>query len=473
MSELRLARRPYLVILALVVAELVAIFEGGMIYAAIGKFYEVFGDPIAVGWTLTAFFLASASTAVVFGRLGDLYGRKRIALILLILSIIGSVVSATATDITLVIVGRALQGTTSAILPISYGLMREHLSRKDALVGIGTISAVLTVGSGIGVFLGGLIVDLLSWRWIFIFSAVVAALAFMMVHTLVPKDRQSSTGEKIDYVGAILFMVPTTILLYAISSADEWGWTDGRALGLIGTSFAVFVFWVFFELRHAAPLVDIRLLTKRQPLLANFCMMMMAMGTLQATAFLMLLLQQSGTTGSGLGLSATRAGLIMLLPLSMGLIGGPMATVIANRSSARNALICALLFITAGWLGVASHHSTVWFIFVMMMAVGMGQAMGMAAVPMLILEVAPQERTSEATAIITSLRPTAMGIGVQISSYLIALYTIENPAGVGGSYVSEQGFLYTFSFVASASLVGLLAALFLPSRYPDRAPVFT
>ena len=466
MTQTQLARHPWLLILALIVAELVAIFEGSMIYAAIGEFYKIFENPISVGWTLTAFLLVSASTAVVFGRLADMSGRKRVALILLVFSIVGSIISAVAQDVTLVIVGRALQGLTSAVLPISYGLMRQHLSREQAMAGIGIVSAVMTVGGGVGVFTGGLILDLLSWRWIFIFSAIVATLAFVMVYFFVPSHRQPATDKKVDYIGALLFMIPISTLLYAISNLGDWGLTDGRALGLITLGVALFAFWVFYELRQREPLVDIRMLAKRQPLLANLSMMMLALGPLQAKAFVMLLLQQPSGDGAGLGLSASVAGLIMFLPMSMGVIGGPSAAFVANRYSARLALIIGTLLIAIGWVAVATYHTNLWFILALMMAVGMGLAMASAAVPMLILEAVPPERTSEATATITSLRPAAMAIGVQLSSFFIALHTVQNAGG--GSYVSDQGFMITFSFVALASLLALVAALLLPRSTSSR-----
>lgn len=456
-------RHPYLLIATLMVAELVTIFEGSMIYAAMGSFYATFGDPITVGWTLTAYLLVSASTAVVSGRLADMYGRRRVLFALLGFSVLGSLISALAGDVVMVIVGRALQGLTGAILPVSYGLMRQHLSQDHARMGIGIVSAVLTVGGAIGVFVGGLIVDLLSWRWIFIFSAVVSVIAGLMVLVFVPAQRHEVNDSKIDVVGALLFMLPMTAVMFAISSAWDWGWTDGRAVGLIGLSVVVLALWIVYELRHTDPLVDVRMLGKRQPLLANLSMMMIGLGPLQAKAFVMLLLQQPETVGPGLGLSASLAGLLMFIPFSMGIIGGPAAAYASKRSSPRHTLLLGTSLIAAAWIAVAAHHSSVAFIFVMMMAVGMGQAMAMAAVPMLILEAVPAERTSEATSIITSLRPAAMGMGVQISSYFIALYTIPGAVGASvASYPSDQAFTLTYGFVAAAATASLLIALLLP-----------
>lgn len=455
-------RHPNLLVLSLIIAECVAIFEGSMLYSTLATFYRLFGDPVAVGWILTIFLLVSASASLILARLGDMFGRRRIILIVLSIGLVGTLISALSTSLDGIVLGRALQGVHSSVLPLSYGLMRQHLTREHAVTGIGLFATMMTVGGGVGLFVGGVIVDHLSWQWIFYFSGTLAVAGFILVLKYVPDTHPVTEPGKVDFVGAVMLAAGICSILYAISSAKHWGWSDGRALGLIAFGIGLLATMAFYELRQANPLLQVRLLARRQTAFANLGMMMVALGPLQAMPFLALLMQQPTWTGAGLGLSASMAGSLLFLPMSMGIVGGPLAAWLTRRHSARFVLGLSGLAIFVGWGAIALHHTALWFIVVMMLAGALGQAMASAAVPVLILDDAPPERTSEATAVITSLRPAAMGTGTQLSSYLLAMSMISNPAMGPGQYPSDQAFTTLLGCVALTGLLCLGCALAVP-----------
>jgi MFS family permease len=464
------ARRSRLLIVALVTAEMVAIFEGSMIYAASATFYRIFGDPIAVAWITTTFLLASASTALVMGRLADLYGRRRLALIALACSVVGSLISGCATGLSIIVLGRCLQGCTSGILPICYGLLREHLSREFSITGIGIVATVITAGAGAGILVGGVIVDHFSWRGIFFASSALAALAFVLIRAFAPPSRVRASTERLDLTGAISFAAAIAAILFAISSAKNWGWHDGRVRGLFAGGIVVLTAWTIHELRIAHPLVDLRVLSRRQPALANLAMVMVGLGPLQVISFLTLLMQQPKWTG-GLGISATVCGMLLLMPQSMGLAGGPLAAAMIKRRSARAALATGGLLLLTGWSAIAAYHASATFIVCMMMLACLGQAITMAAVPMLVLEAVPEGRTSEAAAVITTLRPIAMGIGTQVSAFILAGSMVRDTAHGAAAYPAIQGFTAVFALVATACVLCVVCAALLPaaaSRRPIR-----
>ncbi len=457
-------RHPYLLILALSVAESVAIFEGSMLLSTLATFYRLFGDPVAVGWVLTVFLLVSASVSLVLARLGDMFGRRRVILVVLVIGIIGTAISASSTTLSGIVFGRALQGLHSSVLPLSYGLMRQHLKREQAALGIGLFATMMTVGGGVGLFVGGVIVDHLSWPWIFYCSGALAIAGFVLVLKYVPATHPVTEPGKVDLVGAVMLSTGICSVIYAISSARYWGWSDGRAAGLIILGVVVLTAMVFYELRQKNPLLEVRLLARRQTAFANLGMMMVSVGALQALPFLALFMQQPTWTGAGLGLSASVAGSLLFVPMSMGIVGGPLAAWLIRRRSARFVLgISGLLLMTA-WGAIALHHTELWFIMTMMLGGALGQAMASAAVPILILDDAPPERSSEATAVITSLRPAAMGAGTQFASYMLATSMVTNAAMGPGSYPGDQAFTTLFGFVAAASFLCILCALALPGR---------
>ncbi len=115
----------WIIIGALLIAEIAAIFETTMIYVALPTLIREFGDPITAGWLVTAHGLIGTSVALMAGRLGDIYGRKRVLLVMLSIAVAGSVLSAMTSDYMLVLLGRALQGCATALIPLSIGIIRE------------------------------------------------------------------------------------------------------------------------------------------------------------------------------------------------------------------------------------------------------------------------------------------------------------------------------------------------------------
>lgn len=164
----------------LVVAEVSSAFEVSMIYASLPTLHRTFADPIGVGWVISSCLLVSAVAAALCGRLGDLHGRRRILLGVLAACATGSFISASAVDLTGVVIGAGIQGTSGAILPLCFGLARELLPRDRVAFGIGVIVAAAALGSGFGLFLGGVIVDRFNWNAIFLASGSMAIVGTLL-----------------------------------------------------------------------------------------------------------------------------------------------------------------------------------------------------------------------------------------------------------------------------------------------------
>src|SRR5881227_1356902 len=154
-------------------------------------------------WVLTAFLLVSAVATPVLGKLGDQYGKERLLVLSLALFFVGCVGAAAAWNIWALIFFRAFQGLGAAVFPLSFGIIRDEFPREKVGVGIGLISAVFGVGGGFGIVLSGLIVDHLSWRWLFIFGAIPVAIAAVLVHRFVPES-PIKTPSRVDFLGGVL-----------------------------------------------------------------------------------------------------------------------------------------------------------------------------------------------------------------------------------------------------------------------------
>jgi len=449
------------VLLALVAAEVVAAFEAGMIFAAMSTFIRVFGDALSVGWLVTAYLLVGAGSAAIGGRLGDLYGRKRLLLAVMALACIGSLICGASEQYGWVLVGRAMQGAVGAALPLCYGLVRENVRGTQVAKAVGLVTATASVGTGLGIVAGGVIVDRLSWQWLFHVSAAGALVAGVLVATLVPGTAKRAAQAGLDLVGGLLFIPAIFGVLLAVSMAPRWGWADARTLGLLAAALALLWGWVVYELRHPRPLIDVRLFLRPQIALANVLMALLAMGAMQAQV-MALLLQQPVWTGVGLGLSATVAGLIKIPSNFSGGLGAPWAGSIASRHGARRAMIACLVLLGAGWLALALSHGSPWMVGAVMLVTGFGVAGAFTSVSNLLLEVVPAERTSEATGLTAVVRNTFQGIGSQLVALSLASSVVTSPGGGPERYPSEAAFTLTLALIAGGCGLAALLALWLP-----------
>jgi len=464
-SATRNLRPVYLIMSALMVAELFAAFETGMVLAAMSTFIRTFGDPVSVGWLITAYLLVAAASAAIGGRLGDLYGRKRLLLAVLAIAGMGSLISGATDNFTWVLTGRAMQGSVGAALPLCYGLVRENLPPGRVAWAFGIITGTAAVGAGVGVVSGGMIVDLLSWQWLFHVSAIGSLASFTAISVAIPRSAPRPPQGRLDMLGGLLFVPAIFGVLIAVTKAGAWGWGDARTLGFLAASLALLVAWTMYELRHPNPLIDVRLLTHPQIALANVLMALAALGAMQSQVAA-LLLQQPVWTGVGFGLSATVAGLIKIPSNFVGALGATWAGGVATRHGARRATILSLGVLCAGWSTLTVFHDRTWIVGTVMLLTGFGIASVFASVPNLLVEVVPTERTSEATGLTAVVRSTFQGVGSQLVALSLASSVVSDAAHGSGRYPSDQAFTLTIGLIAVLCGVALLVAFWLPRRAP-------
>ena len=188
------------IISALFLAEIAATFESAMLYAALPTLISEFGDPITAGWLVTMHMLIGAAAGVLVGRMGDMFGRKRMTLWMLVMATIGSIMSAATNNFGVVLAGRALQGLSVAVIPLSIGIIRESLSKERVPVAVGLMTTGSGVGVAVGLILGGLIVDNLNWHWLFVVSAILLAASWVAIKFCVPVKPGIPPKEPIDWV---------------------------------------------------------------------------------------------------------------------------------------------------------------------------------------------------------------------------------------------------------------------------------
>jgi len=192
-------------------------------------------SPATVAWLVTATLVAGAVCAPVLGRLGDMFGKRRMLLVAIGLVTVGSALGAAAPDIGTLIVARALQGASLGVVPLGISIMRDLLPPGRVGSGIALMSTSLGIGGAVGLPITGLVAQHASWRWLFVGATALGALLFTLVARVVSESPERSGGH-FDLPGAFGLAVALVALLLAISKGGEWGWGGPRVLGLLAFS---------------------------------------------------------------------------------------------------------------------------------------------------------------------------------------------------------------------------------------------
>lgn len=410
-------------------------------------------DASGIAWTITGYLVAAAVFTPVVGRLGDIYGKRRLLVVSLVAFAAGSVVAALATTVWLVIVGRVIQGIGGGIFPLCFAIIRDEFPRERVAQGIGLMSAIAGIGGGLGMVLGGLLVDHVSYHWIFWLGAAMGAAAAVAAALFIPESPIRTPG-RVDVRGALVLGVGLVLPLIAISQANTVGWGTARTLGLIGTGVAVLAFWVVLERRTAEPLADIAMLAKPPVLITNLATLLVGFGMFGSFILIPTLAEAPTSTGYGFGLDATHAGLV-LLPGSLAMLAfGPLSGLVGARLGNKVPLTIGGLATATGLglLAVGHGSQAQVTLFAVVMSSGIGLAF--AAMPNLIIEAVPPHQTGEATGINALVRSVGSSLGSQVSASVLA-------SGAAGA-PTDSGFTHAFAVSAVVAVCASAVAVFIP-----------
>jgi EmrB/QacA subfamily drug resistance transporter len=425
-----------------------------------------------VTWVLTVFLLAASVATPILGKLGDQYGKARLLVICLAIFLLGSVVAAFAWNIWILIAARAIQGAGGAVFPLSFGIIRDEFPPEKVGVAIGLVSAVFGVGGGFGIVLSGLIVDNFSWRWIFIVGAVGIAVALVLVRRYVPES-PIKTPSRVDYVGAALLSVGLVALLLALTEGEDWGWTSARIVLLFATAAVVLFGWGWAELRVAEPMVDMRMLAKREVFFTNVTALVTGFALFGSFVLVPNFVEiphdlprrVQRLVDYGFDASATKAGLY-LLPSSITLLfAGPLAGLLGRRWGSKWPLAVGLMLVAASAASLSVWHEEPGQVLLAMAIIGIGVGFAFASMATLITEAVRPTETAVATGMNTVMRTVGGVVGGQLGAALLAAHTIRGTGGVP----SVDGFEIAFGISAVAALVGAVVAVFVtPPRLRKR-----
>ncbi|MFD9425321.1 MULTISPECIES: MFS transporter [unclassified Streptomyces] len=424
-------------------------------------------DPSNATWVMTATLLAGAVSTPIMGRLGDLYGKRRMLLVSLAVMVIGSLICASTDDLVVMIAGRALQGFAMGAIPLGIGIMRDELPRERLGSAMALMSSSVGVGGGLALPASALVAQHADWHALFLGSAGLGVLAMALTVRFVPEPPLRAPG-RFDHIGALGLSLGLVCLLLPITKGSDWGWTSGTTLGLIAASLVILLLWGLFELRSPAPLVDLRTTARREVLLTNLASIMVGVAFYAVSLVLPQLLQLPASTGYGLGQSMVVAGLCVApLGLTMMFVA-PLYARLSARRGPKVTLMLGMLIIAIGYGAGLGLMSAAWQTVVISVMLGAGIGLAYSSLPALIIGAVDPSETGAANGLNTLMR----SIGTSVSSAVIGMVLANTSVRMGPAEVpSMEGFRISFLIATGAVLIGLVLAAFLPSQRAATRPV--
>jgi EmrB/QacA subfamily drug resistance transporter len=408
-----------------------------------------------VTWVLTAYLLSASIFTPIMGRVGDIAGKERIFVITMIALSAGSLLAAVATNVTVMIIARVIQGIGGGVLPLAFGIIRDEFPPEKVNAAVGAIASLAAVGAGLGVVLAGPIVDALNYHWLFWLPMIMTSAAAVAAYFFVPVSPNRTSG-RISWMPAVLLSAWLVCLLLALSQAPAWGWGSAKVIGLLVAAVVIAAGWIEVERRSVSPLIDLRMMRRPAVWTNNLVALLLGAGMYGVFAFLPQFVQTPSSSGYGFTASITQSGLLILpssvAMFAVGMYSSRIATVIGGKTTV--ILGCA---IGAGAVLIfAFAHDQKWQLYVGTAIMGVGMGLVFAVMSSLIVAAVPQEQTGVASGMNANIRTIGGSIGAALMASVVT-----SDVGPGG-LPKEAGYSHGFALLAGALAIAALAGLLIP-----------
>jgi EmrB/QacA subfamily drug resistance transporter len=440
-----------------------AMLSSAVIPALSSLQHSLHTNETGVTWLLTGYLLSASVGTSIIGRLGDMYGKERLLLATLVMLAVGILVAALSTALIPMIIGRVIQGAGGGIFPLAFGIVRDEFPKERVAGSIGLLSSILGVGGGIGIVLGGLIIEHLNFHWLYWIPLVITVIAAFCTWRFIPESPVRVPG-RVNWLAAALMSGGFICVLIAISETITWGWGSPKTLGLLAVGLLGTAAWVAVEVRSDEPLIDMTMMRIRGVWTTNLVAFLLGAGMYASFLVFPQFAQLPKSTGFGFGASVVVAGLYLLPAALLMSVLGAVAGQVARRFGSKLAVIVGsgVTALAFGWLAVAHAHPYDMLISAALLGIGIGLAF--SALGNLIVEAVPPEQTGVATGMNTVMRTLGGALGGQI----VATFIANN---VAHGQPTLPGFTASFALQSAFLIMAVIAGLFIPgSTHTRRAP---
>lgn len=418
--------------------------------------------PTIAAWITSAYLIVGSAVSPLFGKLGDVFGKKRMFLLSLVFYIAGVGIAGFSPSIYILIAARALQGIGFAIIPLGLAIITDVFPKERVATAQGIISGTFAIGAALGLIIGSYVVQDLGWQYAFHTALVLSIVLFVISFKILRKDTPKGISKSIDYVGAGILMGGVTLLLLYATEGPTRGWLSTEQLALVIPGAALFVGFFFFENKRTNPMIQLGLLKIRNVLVAN--LVGIISGTTMFSLFFALIYYTQLPQPFGLHLTIIESGLT-LAPSTLGmLVGGPLVGRLTQRSGPKPVLMIGAALSFVGFTLFSFNRAT-------SLDVALDMVVALAGVVALIVPIVnmlaislPRETIAVGLGMNTMLRNLGGAIGPVVATVIITTYTIQYYATVQGHLVPTGEYFPTASafdyiFAIGISLMVLVVAI--------------
>ena len=398
-------------------------------------------------WILTvATFIAAVATPVL-GRLADRGDPRRVLLGALCLVALGSVLAATASEFWVLLLGRALQGVTFGIVPVTMTLARKHLPVERLQSGVAALSVTAVTGIGLGYPLTGAVAEYGDYRVAFWIAVAFAGSALVVVPLIVPESGgERRPTDPFDLGGAVLLGLGLGAGLLALAESTRWGWNSAAVLGLLSASVLLLSAWAFWELRAPAPLIRLDLLRLPDVRLAQVSALAFWLAMFGSFAATGTLAQSPAGSGYGPSLSALGAGFV-ILPLSIGSQAASRVGVwLARRFGPRAVLVLGAFAVVVANCWLLEWHAKTWQLLLGMLVLGVAVGVALSTMPLLLLGAVPVDQLGSSIGANGVLRQMGGSIASALVGALLAAHSVSGRP-------TDDGYRWIFALGAGMGLI--------------------
>ncbi|NUU24824.1 MAG: MFS transporter [Streptomycetaceae bacterium] len=411
-------------------------------------------------WVVTATLLSGAVCTPVMGRLGDMYGKRRILALCLALLTVGSVICGLSDAILPMVAGRLLQGASFGVIALGMSLMRDELPPDKLGPSVALMSATLGIGGAIGLPVAALVAQNADWHMLFWGAAALGALDIVLVLVFVPES-PIRTPARFDVLGTLGLAAGLVCLLLGISKGADWGWGSTTTLGLFAAAVVVLPLWGLVELRTKAPLVDLRISARPQVLFTNLASVVIGFSMYAMSLVFPQVLMLPEATGYGLGKSMVVTGLVMAPAGLVMMLVSPLSAKLSAAKGPKVSLLVGTSVTAFGYLVAQVMLDAVWKVVVATSVASVGVALAYSAMPALIMQAVPARQTGAATGLNTLMRSIGTSTSAAVVSMILANMTTQmGPRAVP----SLDGFKTGLWVGCGAAVAGTLVTLLIPAR---------
>lgn len=431
-------------------------------------------------WFLLAYMLALSMSVLVFSRLSDMVGRRRLYLAGLVLMIAASLIASVVVDPIALIVLRALQGVAAAsIIPNANAIISDTFPPALLTLGLSINIMAASAASIVGPVVGGLLLESLGWRSLFLVNVPFGVLALIVGVIILPKDHRSPTaGDRFDVAGAVLVAAALASLLLGVNRVSVWGLGDPRVLTLFALALVLGIVFAVVERRTTVALIDTSILIERARALALTSAFLMAFP--QSAVLVLVVLHQQLV----LGVSGVQAGLMAAVTAAALVVTSPLAGVLARSFSSRtvSSVGCALSAVGYGLTAASFAEASSGLLLAGLLLVGAGNGVFTAPNTAAIMSGLPASRRGIANGVRSLLFNGAQTTGTAVALVLVTAglaavgidgydTVVEDPVGIAPAFVAAGLLLAAFGLAATIASIARGGSWLAPTRSARTPPV--